>query len=62
MDECRFYTIKTKPIRPVDGLTRRSAENAIARFIDGLYHPVRRHSSLDYPSPIAFERKAREVS
>ncbi|MEX5600646.1 hypothetical protein SM763_21065, partial [Pseudophaeobacter sp. C1-32P7] len=31
---------------------------AIARF----YNPVRRHSSLGFLSPIAFEQKARKVS
>ena len=38
------------------------AKNAVARYIDGFYNPVRRHSSLDFQSPIAFERKVQEVS
>jgi len=36
-------------------------ENAVAKYIDAFYNPVRRHSSLDLKSPIAFERKTREV-
>ena len=31
-------------------------------FFAGFYNPVRRHSSLGFLRPIAFERKAREVS
>ncbi len=42
--------------------SRQQAENAVARYIDGFYNPVRRHSSLGFQSPIAFERTAREVS
>ncbi|UVF22153.1 hypothetical protein HPT29_018075 [Microvirga terrae] len=29
---------------------------AIGRYIDGFYNPVRRHSTLDYASPAQFER------
>ncbi|MEO9789552.1 MAG: IS3 family transposase, partial [Aurantimonas coralicida] len=41
---------------------RKQAENAVAQYIDGFYNPVRRHSSLGFQSPIAFERNAREMS
>ena len=33
-------------------------ERAIARYIDGYYNPVRRHSALDYLSPTQFEKLA----
>jgi putative transposase len=62
MVETFFKTIKSELIRPVAWQTRAQAENAVARYIDGFYNPVRRHSSLGFQSPIAFERKAREVS
>lgn len=62
MVETFFKTIKSELIWPVAWQTREQAENAIARYIDGFYNPVRRHSSLGYKSPIAFERGAREVS
>nr|WP_245885159.1 IS3 family transposase [Defluviimonas denitrificans] len=62
MVETFFKTIKSELVWPVAWQTRQQAENAIARYIDGFYNPVRRHSSLGYQSPIAFERKAREVS
>jgi putative transposase len=62
MVETFFKTIKTELIWPTAWQTRKQAENAIARYIDGFYNPVRRHSSLGFQSPIAFERKAREMS
>jgi len=30
----------------------------LARYIDGFYNPVRRHSALDHISPAQFERTA----
>jgi len=62
MVETFFKTIKSELIWPVAWQTRQQAENAIARYIDGFYNPVRRHSSLGFQSPIAFERRARKVS
>ncbi|WP_425537481.1 IS3 family transposase [Phaeobacter gallaeciensis] len=62
MVETFFKTIKSELIWPIAWQTRQQAENAIARYIDGFYNPVRRHSSLGFLSPIAFERKARKVS
>ncbi len=62
MVETFFKTIKSELIWPVAWQTREQAENAIARYIDGVYNPVRRHSSLGFKSPIAFERGARKVS
>ena len=38
--------------------SRHQATAAIGRWIEGFYNPVRRHSTLDYVSPIAFERAA----
>lgn len=62
MVETFFKTIKSELIWTVAWQSRKQAENAVARYIDGFYNPVRRHSSLGFQSPIAFERKAREVS
>lgn len=62
MVETFFKTIKSELIWPVAWQSRQQAENAIVRYIDGFYNPVRRHSSLGFQSPVAFERKAREVS
>ena len=62
MVETFFKTIKSELIWPVAWQTRQQAENAIARYIDGFYNPVRRHSALGFRSPIAFEREAQKVS
>ena len=62
MVETFFKTIKSELIWPVAWQSRQQAENAVARYIDGFYNPVRRHSSLGFQSPIAFKRKARQTS
>lgn len=63
MAETFFKTITSELIWPVAWQSRQQAENAVARYIDGFYNPpLRRHSSPGFQSPIAFERKAREVS
>lgn len=62
MGETFFKTIKLELIWPIAWQTRQQAENAVARYIDGFYNPVRRHSSLNFQSPIAFERRPQEVS
>jgi transposase InsO family protein len=40
--------------------TRQPADQAIGRYIDGFYNPVRRHSALDFTSPAQFEKMAAE--
>ena len=30
------------------------------RTIDGFYNPIRQHPSLDFPSPVQFEKRAAE--
>ena len=62
MVETFFKTIKSELIWQVAWQTRTQAKNAVARYIDGFYNPVRRHSSLGFQSPVAFERKAQEAS
>ena len=58
--EAFFKTIKSELIWPVAWQTRRQAENAVARYIDGFYNPVGRHSTLGYQSPVQFEIAGRE--
>lgn len=62
MAETFFKTLKSELVWPVAWQSRQQAENAVARYNGGVYNPVSRHSSLGFQSPIAFERKAREVS
>jgi len=58
MVETFFKTFKSELIWRTIYQTRRQAENAIARYIDGFYNPDRRHSALDYPSPAQVDRRA----
>jgi transposase InsO family protein len=55
--ESFFATIKGEMIDHEEYATRRSAIAAIADYIDEFYNPCRRHSALDYTSPIEFEMK-----
>ena len=55
--ETFFKTLEL--IWPVARQTRRQAESALARYIDGFYNPaVRRHSSLPFKSPMQLEIEA----
>ena len=58
--ETFFKTIKSELIWPVSWQTRSQAENAVARYIDGFYNPIRRRSTLGYQSPVHFEMAGRE--
>jgi putative transposase len=37
-------------------VTRQQLANAIFEWIEAWYNPVRRHSALDYHSPVDYER------
>lgn len=56
MVETFFKTLKSELIWRTIYQTRAQAKIAIARYIDGFYNPIRRHSALDYLSPAQFER------
>jgi putative transposase len=58
MVETFFKTLKSELVWRTVFSTRNEAEYAIARYIDGFYNPVRRHSALDYLSPTQFEKLA----
>ncbi len=53
--ESFFATIKGELIDCTEYLTRTAAIDAIGEYIDGFYNLTRRHSALDYVSPIEFE-------
>lgn len=40
--------------------TKAEARMAIFQFIEAWYNPARRHSALEYQSPIAYERSQAE--
>ena len=56
--ETFFKTLKAELVWRTAFQTRAEARDAIARYIDGFYNPVRRHSTLDFVSPAQFERQA----
>ncbi|TNC97154.1 MAG: IS1953 family transposase orfB [Stygiobacter sp.] len=58
MVETVFKTIKSEMIWRTIWQSRRQADNAIGRYIDGFYNPVRRHSALGYKSPCRFKAEA----
>ena len=58
MVETFFKTLKSELIWRTIFLTRAEAKDAIGRYIDGFYNPVRRHSALDFISPVQFEKLA----
>ncbi len=55
--ETFFKTIKAELIWRHPWETRRKAEMAIFKYINGFYNPRRRHSALGWKSPVTFERK-----
>lgn len=59
MVETVFKTIKTELIWRTAFATRDQASKAIGQYIEGFYNPRRRHSSLGYVSPTAFEMACR---
>ncbi|MDW0118832.1 IS3 family transposase [Sporosarcina thermotolerans] len=50
-------TIKKELIYRWGQITRKQAIKEIRKYIDGFYNPTRRHSRLDYLSPIQFEEQ-----
>jgi putative transposase len=58
MVETFFKTLKSELVWQTTFYSRADAEQAIARYIDGFYNPLRRHSALNYLSPVQFERMA----
>ena len=55
---CFFGTLKTELLHRRSWPTRRMAKDAVASYIEGFYNPYRLHSSLDYNSPMVFERSS----
>jgi transposase InsO family protein len=53
--ESFFATLKTELVHDAQWASRAEAATAIADFIDSWYNRRRRHSSLDYVSPVEYE-------
>ncbi len=56
--ESFFATLECELIDRESFRTRTEARLGVFDFIEGFYNPRRRHSSLDYHSPVGFERRA----
>jgi putative transposase len=59
MAESFFATLECELLARHRFKTQAQARTAVFDFIEGFYNPERRHSSLGYLSPIAFERQSR---
>lgn len=59
--ESFFHTLKTELIYFEKYRTRREARGNIFEYIEVFYNRVRRHSALNYCSPVEFEKKACET-
>ncbi len=55
--ESFFSTLIFELVHDADYDTHRAAAASIGNYIDRFYNPERRHSRLDYISPIEFELK-----
>ncbi len=53
--ESFFATLKAELVEHERYATRHAAISSLGDYIDGFYNPTRRHSHLDYLSPIEFE-------
>jgi putative transposase len=62
--ESFFATLKRELAADADWATREAARTAVFEYIEVWYNQQRRHSSLGYLSPAAFEQQAamRELS
>lgn len=55
--ESFFHTLKGELIHHADYQTRAQTQSQIFEFIEVFYNRVRRHSTLDYQTPLLFERQ-----
>jgi putative transposase len=60
MCESFFATLECECLDRERFRTRQDARMAIFDFIEGFYNPHRRHSALDYESPVSYETKRAE--
>lgn len=58
--ESFFATLKVELIRKYRWRTRDEARRAIFRYIETWYNPKRRHSTLDYLSPMQYEKQLQQ--
>jgi putative transposase len=56
MAESFFATLECELLDRRSFRTQAEAKLAVFEYLEGFYNPRRRHSSLGYRSPVAFER------
>lgn len=61
MCESFFATLECELLDRVRFRTQGEARMAVFDFIEGWYNPSRRHSGIEYLSPMEFERRVRRV-
>ena len=55
--ESFFLTLKTERTARKQYATRDAARADVFDFLEHFYNPIRRHSTLGYVSPMAFEKQ-----
>ena len=60
--ESVIATIKTELVHRNRFKTKDEARLAVFRYIEGFYNPLRRHSALNYMSPVEYETMLVESS
>jgi transposase InsO family protein len=60
--ESFFSTLEFELLMQNDWDTREDARRAIFRYIETWYNPRRRHSTLGYLSPAAYEEQLQEAA
>lgn len=61
MAESLFATLECELLDRETFHTRDVARTAIFDYLETFYNPRRRHSALDYRSPMEYERRAQET-
>ncbi len=62
MCESFFATLECELIDRSTFRTQAEAKTAMFGFIEGFYNPRRRHSALDYLSPMNYERRHHQLA
>lgn len=62
MCESFFATLECELLNRCTFRTRAEAKRAVFEFIEGWYNPHRRHSGLEYHSPMEYERRCRPAA
>ena len=60
--ESFFHTLKTEHIYFERYQTREQAKKSIFEYIEVFYNRQRRHSTLNYKTPLAFEQNYQQAS